>query len=108
MFAVTTIYIRHVLISIVLFTSMLSIELFNLTLLYSFLGCFFEYSPLFIPYRFSVYNLQGLRVSRRFGLVPSLIHQYKGTNHFWKFCGLVEGFNKSRRQIASGVEKLAD
>ena len=56
---------------------MLSIELFNLTLLYSFLGCFFEYSPLLIPYRFSVYNLQGLRVSRRFGLVPSLIHQYK-------------------------------
>ena len=32
----------------------------------------------------------------------------KGTDNFWKIRGLIEGFNRSRRQIASGVEKTAD
>ena len=49
------IYIRYAVITIVIFTSMLSIELFYLTQLYSFLGYFFEYLTLFISYRFAVY-----------------------------------------------------
>ena len=32
----------------------------------------------------------------------------KGTNNFWKIRGLIDGFNESRRQIASGIEKTAD
>ena len=54
-FVETPIYIRYVVIDIVIFSSMLAIELFDLKQLCSFLGCFFEYLPLFIPYRFSVY-----------------------------------------------------
>ena len=56
MFVGTPIYIRFVVITIVIFTSMLVIELFYLTQLCSFIGCFFEYLPLFIPYRFEVYH----------------------------------------------------
>ena len=51
----TTIYIRYVVISIVIFTFMIDIELFYLTQLRSFLGFLFDYLPLFIPYRFAVY-----------------------------------------------------
>ena len=32
----------------------------------------------------------------------------KGTDNFWKICGLIDGFNESRRKIASGVGKTAD
>ena len=32
----------------------------------------------------------------------------KGANNFWKFRGLIDGFNESRRQIDSGVEKTTD
>ena len=49
MFVGTLIYIRYVVLSIIIFISMLSIELFYLTQLRSFLGRFFEYLPLFIP-----------------------------------------------------------
>ena len=56
MFVETIMYIKYVVITIVNFTSMLSIELFYLTKLNSFLGCLFEYLPLFIPYRFAVYS----------------------------------------------------
>ena len=54
-FVVTPIYIRYVVLTIVIFTSMLTIELFYLTQLFSFIGCLFEYLPLFIPYRFAAY-----------------------------------------------------
>ena len=56
MFVETPIYIRSVVITIVLFTSMLAIELFYLTLFVSFLGYFFEYLLIFIPYRFALYH----------------------------------------------------
>ena len=42
MFVVTQIEIRYVVVSIVLFIVMLAIELFNLTQIRSFIGCFFE------------------------------------------------------------------
>ena len=41
MFVETPIYLRYVVITIVIFTSMIAIELFYLTQLLSFLGCFF-------------------------------------------------------------------
>ena len=31
-----------------------------------------------------------------------------GTDNFWKILGPIDGFNESRRNIASGVEKMAD
>ena len=72
-FVETPIYIRYVVITIVIFTPILAIELFYLTQLCSFLGCFFEYLPLFFPYRFAVYPWQVLRSPGHFGHVPSLI-----------------------------------
>ena len=48
MFAETPIYIRYVVLTIVIFTSMLAIELFYRTQLCSFSGCFFRYLPLFL------------------------------------------------------------
>ena len=41
MFVITLIYVSCVVITIVVFISMISIELFYLTQLWSFLGCFF-------------------------------------------------------------------
>ena len=55
MFMGTPIYIRYVVINVILITCMLAIELFYLTQFHSFLGCLFEYLPLFIPYRFAVF-----------------------------------------------------
>ena len=54
--AETPICIRYVGITIVIFASMLAIELFHRTQLRSFLGFIFDYLPLFIPYRFEVYH----------------------------------------------------
>ena len=55
MFLGKTIYIRYVVLTIVILISMLAIELSYLTQLCSFLGCFFEYLPLFIPYMLVLY-----------------------------------------------------
>ena len=52
MSAGTKIYIGYVVISIALITVMLAIELFYLTQICSFIGCLFEYLPLFIPVGF--------------------------------------------------------
>ena len=52
MFVGTQINIRYVVIFIILIAVMLAIELFYLAQLCSFLGCYFEYLPLFIPCRF--------------------------------------------------------
>ena len=56
MFRETQIYIRYAVISIVLFTYTIAVELFYLTQLCSFFGYFFGYLPLFIPYRVVVYS----------------------------------------------------
>ena len=55
MFVETPIYIGYVVLNIVIFTSMLAIELFYLKQLCSFLGCFLEYLPIFTPYKFAAY-----------------------------------------------------
>ena len=62
-------------ISIVLFTIMFAVELFYLTQNCSFLGCFFEYLTLFIPFRFAVYPWKGLRSSVHLGHVPLFIRR---------------------------------
>ena len=55
MFVGRHIYIGCIVISIVLITVMLDIELFYFTQLHSFIGYYFDYLPLFIPYRFVVF-----------------------------------------------------
>ena len=55
MFVGAPIYIRYAVISIVLFTYILSIELFSITQLCSSLQFIFGCLPLFIPNRFLVY-----------------------------------------------------
>ena len=57
MFTETPIYTMYVVINIVIFTSILAIEVFRLTQLCSFLGCFLEYLTLFLPYRFAGISL---------------------------------------------------
>ena len=49
MSVVTQIYISYVVISIILINFMIDIELVYLTLLHQFLGCCFDYLPLFTP-----------------------------------------------------------
>ena len=61
-------------ISIVLITIMLAIQLFDLTQLCSFLGCYFDYLPIFIPYRFMAFNCQGLKSLESLGQVCSPLH----------------------------------
>ena len=103
MIVVAQIYIRYVVISIILITVMLDIESFYLTQLRSFIGCYFEYLPLFIPYKFVVFPWQGWRISRRF---PSFITSTLVIciYNFCKVCGIIDGFNKPSRKISSGVE----
>ena len=54
MFVVAPILIWYVVIIVFIFTSVPAIELFYFTQLCSFIGCFFEYLPIFISYRFLV------------------------------------------------------
>ena len=97
------IYIRYVVLTIVIFTSMLAIGLFYLTQLYSFIGCFFEYLPLFLPLQICGISLTSFKDFRTFWPCSFVDPLVKGTDNFWKICGLIDGFNESRRQIASGV-----
>ena len=71
MFARRQIYIRYVVISIVLITIMLAIEMFFLTQLCSVIRCYFEYLPLIIPFMFAVFPWQCLIISRRFSQFTS-------------------------------------
>ena len=75
MFVETPIYIRYVVLTIVIFTSMLAIELFYLTQLCSFIGCFFECFPLFTPLQ-----VCGIFLTR-----------FKEFRTFWK-CSFVDNF----------------
>ena len=52
----THIYLKYVLTSIILITVMLVIGLFYPTQLHSFIECYFEYLPIFITYRFTVFT----------------------------------------------------
>ena len=69
MFVVTPIYIRYVVLTIIIFTSMLAIELFYGTKLCSFHGCLFEYLYIFL-------HLQICGIS---------LTKFKDFSKFWPF-----------------------
>ena len=104
----TLIYIRCVVLTIVIFTYMLAIELFYLTQLCSFLGCLFEYLPLFLPLHVCGISLKRFKDFRTFWPCSFFDQLVKVTDNFWKIRGLIDGFNDSHRQIDSGVGKTAD
>ena len=108
MFMETPIYIRYVVLAILIFTYILAIELFYLTQLFSFHGCFFEYLPLFIPIEVCGMSLTRFKDFMTFWPCSFVDPLVKGTDNFWKMRGLIDGFNESRRQIASSAGKTVD
>ena len=93
-------------ISIVLINVRINTEIFYITLLHSFIGYFFGYlhiSPLQVC---GVY-LKMFKGFKAFWPCSFTITTVKGIGNFWKVRGLIVGFNKSHRQIASGVVKTA-
>ena len=95
-------------LTIIIFTSVLSIELFYLTQLCSFHGFFFEYLPPFLPLHLSSISLTRFKEFRIFWPCKFFDPLVKGNDHFWKIRGLIDSFNEPRRKIASGVKKTAD
>ena len=108
MFVETLTYIRYVALTIIIFTYILAIELFYLTQICSFLGCFFEYLPLFLPLQVCVIYLTRFNKFRTFFPCSFIDSSVKVTDNFWKIHVMVGGFNESRRQISSGAEKTSD
>ena len=108
MFVETPIYIRYVVLTIVIFTSMFTIEIFYLTQKISFITCFFECLHLFLSLQICDISLTRFKELRTFCPCSSVDPLVKGTNNFWKIRGLIDRFNESRRQIGSGVEKTID
>ena len=99
------IYIRYVVLTIFICTSMLAIELFYRTQLCSFHGCFFEYLPIFIHLQVCGISLTRFKEFRIFWPCSFVYPLVKVTDNFWKIRRLIDRFNESRRQIASGIEK---
>ena len=108
MFMETPMYIRYVVFTIVIFTTMLAIEFFYPTQFCSCLGCFFGYLPLFVPLQVCGISLTRFKDFMTFWPCSFVYSSVKGTNNFWKIRGRIDGFNSPCRQIASGVEKAAD
>ena len=108
MFVEPPIYIRYVALTIFVFTSMLAIELFYLTQPSSFHGCFFDYFPIFLHLQFCGISLTRFTEFMTFWPCSFVDPLIKVTDKFWKIRGLIDWFNESRRQIASGKEKTAD
>ena len=96
-FVKTPIFIRYVLLVIVIFTSMLAIELVYLTKLCSFHGFSFEYLPIFLPLQVCGISLTKFKEFRTFFPCSFVDPLVKGTDKFWKIRGLVDRFNESRR-----------
>ena len=105
MFVEPPIFIRYVVLTIVICTSILAIELFYRTQLCSFHKCFFEYLTLFLHLQVCGISLTIFKEFSTFCPCSFVDPLVKGTDNFWKILGLVDGFNESRRQIASGREK---
>ena len=108
MFMEPPIYIRYAALTIVICASMLAIELFYRTQPSSFHGCFFEYLPIFLHLQVCGIYLTRFKEFRTFWPCSFVHPLVKGTDNFWKIHGLIDRFNESRRQIASGTEKTAD
>ena len=94
MFVEIPINIRYVVLIIVIFTSMLVIELFYLTQIRSFHGCFFEYLPLFLPLQVRGISLTSFKDFRTFWPCSFVDMLVKGTDNFWKIRGSIDGFNE--------------
>ena len=69
---------------------------------------FFEYLPKFLHLQVCGISLTRFKESRRFWPCYFFDPLVKVTDNFWKIRGLIDRFNESRRQIASGKEKTAD
>ena len=82
MFVEIPIYIRYVVLTIVVFTYVLAIELFSLTQLRSFLGFFFEYLPLFLPLQVCYISLTRFKEFRTFWPSSFIDPPVKGTDNF--------------------------
>ena len=102
MFVEPPIYIRYVVLTIVICISMLAIELFYRTQLFSFHGCFFEDLPIFLHLQVCGISLTRFQEFRTFWPCSFVDMLVKGNDNFWKICGLIDGFNELCRKIASG------
>ena len=102
------IYIRYVALTIVICTSMLAVELFYRTQPCSFHGFFFEYLPIFLHLHVCGISLTRFKEFRKFWPCSFVDPLVQVTDNFCKIRGLIDGFNKSLRKIASGKEKNAD
>ena len=94
-------------ICIVLITVMLATEIFYLTLICSFIGCYFEFLPL-SPLHVCSVSLKSFKEFRTLWPFPFTYLPVKGIYTFWKVQGIIGGFDESFRQIASGAKKRAD
>ena len=101
-------YIRYVALTIVICTSMLAIGLFYCKQLCSFIGCFFEYLPIFIHLQVCGISLTRFKEFRTFWPCPFVYPMIKGTANSWKIHGLTDRLNDLRRKIASTEGKTAD
>ena len=86
---------------------MLATKLFYLTLLHSFIGYYFEYSPL-IPLQVRGVSLTRFKDFKAFWPCSFAYPTVNGIDNFWELRGLIDGFNDSRRKIYSGVVKTAN
>ena len=86
----------------------LPLNYFILYNFFSFLGCFFEYLPLFLPLQVRGISLTRFKEFRTFWPCSFVDPLVKGADVLWKIRGLIDSFNESRRQIDSGVGKTAD
>ena len=87
---------------------MLLIELFYRKQPSSFHGCFFEYLPIFLHLQVCGISLTRFKEFRKFWPCSFVDPLVKVTDNFWKIRGLIDGFNESRRKIASGKDKTTD
>ena len=62
----------------------------------------------FYPLQVCSVSLTSFKYFRMFWPSSFVYPSVKGTNNFWKVRGIIDGFNKSHRQIASGVGKMSD
>ena len=80
-------------LTMVIFLSMLAIELFYLTQLFLSYGCFFKYLPLYIPLQVCGISLTRFMEFRKFWTCSFVDPLVKGRNNFWKIRGLIDRFN---------------
>ena len=91
-------------ISIILITVMLTTDLFYLTLLHLFIGCYFENLSLSTSHVCGIF-LKRFKDFKTFWPCYFTSTSVKGIYNFWKFRGIINGFNEYQMQIASVVKK---